>query len=138
MFIIKKLIMRIADINGFRILYKREKMNKSVYVALVADFIHPGHLNIIEKARSLGDITVGVYTDTAIATFSRLPIMNYKNRAVIAENLKGVVKVIPQKQMSYRENLLALKPDYVVHGDDWMMGAESCYRPIQKAFPVQL
>ena len=103
-------------------------MNKTVYVALVADFIHPGHLNIIAKARELGEITVGLYTDEAIATFSRLPVLEYEHRKVIAENLKGVITVIPQKTMSYKENLETLKPDYVVHGDDWIMGAESCFR----------
>ncbi|MDA3956733.1 phosphoenolpyruvate mutase [Oceanispirochaeta sp.] len=101
---------------------------KQVYVALVADFIHPGHLNIIEKARELGEITIGLYTDEAIATFSRLPVLEYEHRRIIAENLKGVVSVVPQKAMSYRQNLDTLKPDYVVHGDDWLIGAESCFR----------
>jgi len=101
---------------------------KQVYVALVADFIHPGHLNIIEKARELGEITIGLYTDEAIATFSRLPVLEYEHRRIIAENLKGVKSVIPHKTMSYRENLETLKPDYVVHGDDWIIGAESCFR----------
>ncbi len=101
---------------------------KTVYVALVADFLHPGHLNIIRKAKSLGKLVVGVYTDEAVASFSRLPVLSVELRKIVAENLKGVSRVVTQESMSYRDNLLELKPDYVVHGDDWVQGAESVYR----------
>ena len=95
---------------------------KTVYVALVADFLHPGHLNIIKKAKSLGELVVGVYADEAVASFSRLPVLSVELRKIVAENLKGVSGVVTQSSMSYRENLLELKPDYVVHGDDWVQG----------------
>jgi len=100
-------------------------MNKRVYVAMSADIIHPGHLNIIEEASKLGDVTVGVLTDAAIASYKRLPYMNYEQRAAVVRALKGVAEVIPQEQLDYIPNLLKLKPDYVVHGTDWREGVQA-------------
>lgn len=64
-------------------------------------------------------MVVGVLTDEVVASYKRFPILSYEERAKILQGIKGVSKVIPQKTLSYRENLLKLKPDYVVHGDDW-------------------
>ena len=100
-------------------------MSKRVYVAMSADIIHPGHLNIISEAAKLGDVTVGVLTDAAIASYKRLPYMNYEQRAAVVKALKGVVDVIPQEQLDYIPNLLKLKPDYVVHGTDWREGVQA-------------
>ena len=100
-------------------------MNKTVYVAMSADIIHPGHLNIIREASKLGDVTVGVLTDAAIASYKRLPYMNYEQRAAVVAALKGVTRVIPQEQLDYIPNLLKLKPDFVVHGTDWREGVQA-------------
>ena len=100
-------------------------MNKRVYVAMSADIIHPGHLNIIKEASKLGEVTVGVLTDAAIASYKRLPYMNYEQRAAVVRALKGVAEVIPQEQLDYIPNLLKLKPDYVVHGTDWREGVQA-------------
>jgi len=100
-------------------------MSKRVYVAMSADIIHPGHLNIIKEAAKLGDVTVGVLTDAAIASYKRLPYMNYEQRAAVVGALKGVTEVIPQEQLDYIPNLLKLKPDYVVHGTDWREGVQA-------------
>ena len=100
-------------------------MSKLVYVAMSADIIHPGHLNIIKEAAKLGDVTVGVLTDSAIASYKRLPYMNYEQRAAVVAALKGVTRVIPQEQLDYIPNLLKLKPDYVVHGTDWREGVQA-------------
>lgn len=100
-------------------------MAKRVYVAMSADIIHPGHLNIIKEASKLGDVTVGVLTDAAIASYKRLPYMNYEQRAAVVAQLKGVTEVIPQEQLDYIPNLLKLKPDYVVHGTDWREGVQA-------------
>ncbi len=99
-------------------------MNKKVYIAMSADLIHPGHLNIINTASQYGEVTVGVLTDEAIASYKRLPYMNYEQRAMIVENLKGVQQVVPQKTLDYVGNLRELKPDFVVHGDDWETGVQ--------------
>ena len=90
-----------------------------------ADIIHPGHLNIIKEAAKLGDVTVGVLTDAAIASYKRLPYMNFEQRAAVVRALKGVTEVIPQEQLDYIPNLLKIKPDYVVHGTDWREGVQA-------------
>ena len=100
-------------------------MSKCVYVAMSADIIHPGHLNIIKEAAKLGDVTVGVLTDSAIASYKRLPYMNYEQRAAVVRALKGVTEVIPQNELNYIPNLLKLKPDFVVHGTDWREGVQA-------------
>ena len=97
---------------------------KKVYVGMSADMIHPGHLNIIKEACKLGSVTVGVLTDAAIASYKRLPYLNYEQRAEIVSNIKGVDRVVPQTTLDYVPNLLELKPDYVVHGDDWKEGVQ--------------
>ena len=89
-----------------------------------ADIIHPGHLNIIKEASKLGRVIVGVLTDEAIASYKRLPYLNYEQRALVVKNLKGVDEVIPQTTLDYRPNLDKIKPDYVVHGDDWKEGVQ--------------
>jgi len=99
-------------------------MNSSVYIGMSADLIHPGHLNIINEARKLGDITVGLLTDKAIASYKRLPYMSFEQRKIVIENIKGVKEVIPQESLDYVPNLLLLKPDFVVHGDDWKEGVQ--------------
>lgn len=97
---------------------------KTVYVGMSAGLIHPGHLNIIKEARELGDVTVGLLTDAAIASYKRLPYLTYQQRKVIVENLVGVKKVVPQETLDYVPNLRKLRPDYVVHGDDWKTGVQ--------------
>ncbi len=90
-----------------------------------ADLIHPGHLNIIKVASNLGQLTVGVLTDKAIASYKRLPYMDFDMRAEIVENIKNVYQVIPQNTLDYTENLRILRPDFVVHGDDWKEGVQT-------------
>ncbi len=96
--------------------------NKIAYVAMSVDFIHSGHLNIIHKAAELGDVVIGLLTDEAVASYKRMPLLNYEQRKIIIENIKGVTRVVPQTSPDYTENLLLLKPAYVVHGDDWKSG----------------
>jgi len=98
---------------------------KKVYVGMSADLIHPGHLNIIKEARKLGEVTVGLLTDKAIASYKRLPYLTFEQRKIIVENIKGVEKVIAQETLDYIPNLKLLKPDFVVHGDDWITGVQS-------------
>ncbi len=96
----------------------------TVYCGMSADLIHHGHLNIIHEAMKLGEVTVGVLTDEAIASYKRLPYLTYEQRAEIVSNIKGVERVVPQTTLDYVPNLEKLKPDYVVHGDDWLTGVQ--------------
>lgn len=97
---------------------------KKVYVGLSADLIHPGHINILLKAREFGEVTVGLLTDKAIASYKRLPVMTYEQRYQVVKTIKYVDKIIPQKTLDYRPNLKLIKPDFVVHGDDWQTGIQ--------------
>lgn len=102
-----------------------------IYIGMSADLLHPGHLNIINEARKLldskggGELIVGLLTDKAIASYKRLPYMTWEQRKVVVENVKGVTKVIPQETLDYVPNLLKIKPDYVLHGDDWKTGVQA-------------
>lgn len=96
----------------------------TVYVGMSADLVHPGHLNILREARQLGRVVVGLLTDRAIAGYKRLPHMTFEQRKEVVENLKGVDEVVAQEQLDYVPNLRALRPDYVVHGDDWRQGVQ--------------
>ena len=99
-------------------------MDKKVYVAMSADLIHPGHLNVLRKAASLGEVIVGLLTDQAIASYKRLPYMSYEHRKEVIGSIKGVSSVVAQDTLDYVPNLRKYKPDYVVHGDDWREGVQ--------------
>lgn len=99
-----------------------------VYSAFSCDVIHEGVINIINKASELGELTLGLLSDEAIATYKRVPLLNFEARKVVFENLKGVSDVIKQETLSYKDNLYKIKPDYVVHGDDWKTGVQSRIR----------
>lgn len=103
-------------------------MTKRVYVGMSADLIHPGHLNIIKEASKLGDVIVGVLTDKAIASYKRLPTLKFEQRKLIIESIKGVTEVVAQNELDYSINLRQIKPDFVVHGDDWKDGVQEKVR----------
>ena len=100
----------------------------TVYVAMSADLIHPGHINVINAARELGEVTLGLLTDEAIASYKRLPTMSYQQRLAVVEQLRGVAQVVPQETLDYVPNLQRLRPDFVVHGDDWRTGPQQRVR----------
>lgn len=100
----------------------------SVYVAMSADIVHPGHINIIRQARELGAVTVGLLTDQAIASYKRLPLMTFEERRAVVEEIRGVTRVVAQETLDYVPNLEALRPDIVVHGDDWKTGVQAPVR----------
>ena len=100
------------------------KNTKNVYVGLSADILHEGHINILKTASLYGNVIVGLLTDEAIASYKNIPYLNFKKRKVVVENIKFVSKVIPQHTLDYVENLNLIKPNYVVHGDDWKIGVQ--------------
>ena len=100
------------------------KTRKKVYVGLSVDIIHEGHINILKTAYRYGDVIVGLLTDEAIASYKNIPNLNYARRKIVVENIKFVKKVIPQNTLSYVPNLKIIKPEFVVHGDDWKKGVQ--------------
>jgi phosphoenolpyruvate phosphomutase len=107
---------------------RKNSIRPIVYVGMSADLIHPGHLNVIRKASELGKVTVGLLTDSAIASYKRIPFMTFEQRFEVINNIKGVDEVIAQETLNYIPNLMLIKPDYVVHGDDWATGVQQKVR----------
>lgn len=108
--------------------------SKKIYIGMSADILHHGHLRLIKIAESYGEITIGLLTDRAIASYKRLPFLTYEQRKEIIESIKGVSSVIAQETLDYTPNLKLLKPDYVIHGDDWKTGIQKDIR--QKVIDV--
>lgn len=106
----------------------RKIENRTVYMCFSTDLIHGGHISIIKKAAKLGKLIIGVLSDEAILSYKRYPLVPYEERKTLFENISDVYQVIEQKQLSYKENLEKLHPDYVVHGDDWQTGFQSPIR----------
>lgn len=92
---------------------------KTVYISMSTDIIHGGHIAIIKKASELGEVIAGVLTDKAVASFKRYPLLNYEERVKVISQIKGVSRVVEQDSLSYKKVLMELKPDIVVHGDNW-------------------
>ena len=105
-----------------------ETENRSVYVCFSTDLIHSGHIALLRRARRLGRITVGVLSDEAVAGYKRFPLVPYPERAALIRSLGLVDRVVEQRTLSYRENLETYRPDYVVHGDDWITGPQAAVR----------
>ena len=106
----------------------REIENRTVYMCFATDIVHSGHIAILKEAQKLGRVIVGVLSDEAIVSYRRRPLVPLAERMKLFQNMKGIADVIVQKALNYRENLLALKPTYVVHGDDWRDGVQKTVR----------
>jgi cytidyltransferase-like protein len=83
--------------------------NTTVYVGMSADLVHPGHINILKRAAELGDVTIGLQTDSGIASYKRLQHMSIEHRQAVVQNLKGVFSVIPHETLNYVPFLLRVK-----------------------------
>ena len=103
-------------------------MGKTVYAAFTSEVIHEGHKNILEEAKKYGDVIVGVYSDEAILRFDRYPTVPFEERMNVFRSLPGISRVVVQKNVSYRENLLKYRPDYVIHGDNWKWNEQKVIR----------
>ena len=101
---------------------------KKVYVGMSADYLHIGHINLLNEAKKYGSVIVGLLTDEAIASYKRIPMTNYENRKKMVESIAGIQKVVPQHTFDYTDNLIKYKPDFVVHGTDWRTGIQKNIR----------
>lgn len=106
----------------------KEVNSRTVYMCFSAEYLNSAHIAIIKKAQKYGKLTIGVLSDHAIASYKRFPLVPFEERMAIFSNVAGVEKVVEQKELSYAENLRALHPDYVVHGDDWKEGFQKPIR----------
>lgn len=103
-------------------------MNKKVYVSLIADLLHAGHIKVLKEAEKHGEVTVGLLTSAAINELNDTAYLKYQQRLSVLQSLSMVTKVIEQNTASYESNLRLMKPDFVVHGDDWKSGKQYKYR----------
>ena len=101
---------------------------KTVYTCFCTDVIHEGHLNIIEQAHKYGKVVVGALTDEALIRYNRFPTISLDERIKLYKSLDGVEEVVVQEDMLYDGIIKKLKPDYVIHGDNWKEGAMSAIR----------
>ncbi len=103
-------------------------MMKKVYTCFCTDVIHEGHLNIINQAQKYGEVIVGVLCDYQMIRYNRFPTIPFKERVSMVEKLPGVSRVVVQEQIMYDEILETIRPDYVIHGDNWKEYPENAIR----------
>ncbi|MBQ8582719.1 MAG: phosphoenolpyruvate mutase [Ruminococcus sp.] len=101
---------------------------KTVYTCFCTDIIHEGHLNIIEQAKKLGSVTIGALSDKALIRYNKFPTISQEERIRLYTSLDGVDRVVIQDSMVYEDVISSLKPDYVLHGDNWRNGPEAAIR----------
>ncbi len=90
-----------------------------VFVGMVGDMFHFGHVNMLRNARSFGDyLMVGVTPDEDAKSYKRVPIMNYEERKAVVQACKYVDEIIPEPLHLSKEFLDEYGIDVVVHGDD--------------------
>ena len=103
-------------------------MMKTVYTCFCTAVIHDGHLNIIENARKYGRVVVGALTDEALIRYNKFPTETLEERMKLYESIEGVDEVVVQKSLMYDDVIASIKPDYIVHGDNWKEGPASAIR----------
>lgn len=101
---------------------------KTVFMSMSTDILHGGHINIIQKAAALGELTVGVLSDEVVSSYKRYPLLSCEERMKIAAGINGVSRVVKQNRLDYQEVITELRPDYIVHGDDWKTGFQKPIR----------
>ena len=110
---------------------------KKIYTCFTTDVIHEAHLNIIKKAKEYGELYVGVMTDEAMVSFDRFPTISISKRIEQIEAIPEVDHVVVQDSIMYDSIIKELKPDYVIHGDNWLSGPTRIIREnVKKALDV--
>ncbi len=102
----------------------KNRIKKTVYFAFSDDILHEGHKKILKYAAKYGDIIVGLLSDAAILSYKSLPHLSFEKRARLISKFKSVKKIVKQDTLDYTNNLKKIKPNYVVHGDDWKQGIQ--------------
>ena len=101
---------------------------KTIYTCFCTDVIHEGHLNIIKQAGQYGRVVVGALSDEALIRFNKFPTKSLEQRIAMYQQLEGVAQVVVQHSVMYEDIFETIKPDYVIHGDNWREGSESAIR----------
>lgn len=101
---------------------------KNIYVCFSTDIIHEGHLNIIREAKKYGRIIAGVMSDSAMVRFDRFPTISFEDRLEMIREIPEISQVVVQNDVMYENILREIRPEYVIHGDNWRDGAQSTIR----------
>ena len=92
-----------------------------VYVDMVADLFHPGHVEFLRKARTFGDaLVVGIHSDRTVESYKGRPLMTMAERMTVVAGCRYVDEVVPDAPLVVHEAWLKThRIDLVVHGDDF-------------------
>ena len=101
---------------------------KTVYTCFCTDVIHEGHINILNEAKTYGRVVVGILSDAAMIRFNRFPTVTFEERINIVRDLGIVDQVIVQDDIMYDNIVAELRPDYIIHGDNWKEGPMKAIR----------
>ncbi len=101
---------------------------KQVYACFCTDIIHKGHMNLLRRAAEYGEVTVGVLSDRAMLKYNRFPTVSFEERLEMVRNLTEVKRVVVQDEIMYDHIISELRPDYVIHGDNWTQPPASAIR----------
>ena len=93
--------------------------NPIVYTCFCTDIIHEGHLNLINEAKKYGGVVVGVLCDSEMVKYNRFPLKSTSERVKLVEEIPDVSKVIIQDNIMYDKVVEELRPNYIIHGDNW-------------------
>ncbi|AGI47098.1 phosphoenolpyruvate phosphomutase [Thermoplasmatales archaeon BRNA1] len=99
-----------------------------VYTCFSTDIVHEGHLNIIKNAQKYGDVYVGVLSDKATIRYNKFPTVSFEDRFKMIEAIPGVTRVLVQDDVMYDGIVKQIRPDYIIHGDNWKTGAMKAIR----------
>lgn len=85
------------------------------------DLLHPGHINILRRAKEMGDyLIVAISTDEFNALKNKKAYHSYENRKMILESIRYVDEVIPEHTWEQKiDDVKENKVDLFVMGDDW-------------------
>ncbi len=95
--------------------------HKRVYVDIVGDLFHSGHVEFFKQARAFGDyLIVGILADDVVQGYKRTPILSLEERVKIVQACKYVDEVVVAPPLRLTEEMIQqYKIDVVVHGDDF-------------------
>src|SRR5690606_25273607 len=86
------------------------------------DILHAGHVNLLRRARALGDrLVVGLSTDKFNQGKHKSSLLNYENRKAVLEAIRYVDEVFPEEVWDQKaDDIRRFSADVFVMGDDWV------------------
>jgi D-glycero-beta-D-manno-heptose 1-phosphate adenylyltransferase len=100
----------------------RSEGKKVVFTNGCYDILHPGHVRLLERARSLGDVLVlALNTDSSVQRLKgpSRPFFDEQTRAELALHLEAIDAVTLFDEDTPRDLIAAVVPDVLVKGADW-------------------